>query len=82
MNTNKTIKKTTSLRLNDSLYRKIEEMAKAQNRSINNLIETILLSYTDDTEMSKDQYKQKILKSQASGLAVLSEEEQKNLFKI
>lgn len=35
-------KKSTSLRLNSGLYSYIEKMAKKNNRSINNYIETLL----------------------------------------
>jgi hypothetical protein len=42
MNTISINKKSTSLRLNSVLYDQIEKMAKKQNRSINNYIETLL----------------------------------------
>ncbi len=47
MNT-KTItkKKTTSLRIDNGLFEHIENIAKRENRSINNYIETILLNTT------------------------------------
>jgi hypothetical protein len=42
MNTISINKKSTSLRLNLGLYAHIEKLAKKQNRSINNYIETLL----------------------------------------
>ena len=42
MNTTATKKKATSLRLNSQLYDYIEKMAKEENRSFNNFIETTL----------------------------------------
>lgn len=42
MNTIATKKKATSLRLNALLYDYIEKMAKEENRSFNNFIETTL----------------------------------------
>lgn len=42
MNTISIDKKSTSLRLNSGLYAHIEKLAKKQNRSINNYIETLL----------------------------------------
>ncbi|WP_333854651.1 hypothetical protein [Epilithonimonas sp.] len=42
MNTININKKSTSLRLNSGLYSHIEKLAKKQNRSINNYIETLL----------------------------------------
>lgn len=40
-------KKITSLRLNSDLYSYIERLAKGQNRSVNNFIETTLVDATD-----------------------------------
>lgn len=77
---NKKQKKTTSLRLELGLYRKIENIAKTQNRSINNLIETLLMDYVDDTAMSKDEYTKKVYASINSGMIELSTDEQKSLF--
>ena len=42
MNTTDTTKKATSLRINSRLYAQIEKLAKQNNRSINNYIETLL----------------------------------------
>ena len=44
MNTISINKKSTSLRLNSGLYAYIEKLAKKENRSINNYIETLLLT--------------------------------------
>jgi hypothetical protein len=44
------IKKTTSLRLSSELYNHIERIAKKQNRSVNNYIETILFKATGYNE--------------------------------
>ncbi len=41
MNTS-SLKKSTSLRIDKELYENIERLAKKQNRSVNNFIETIL----------------------------------------
>ncbi len=43
-------KKTTSLRLSTRLYAHIAKMAKNQNRSVNNFIETILFDATGYNE--------------------------------
>ncbi|AFL85219.1 hypothetical protein Belba_2675 [Belliella baltica DSM 15883] len=40
MNTSK--RKTTSLRLSDSVREKLEYLAKKENRSLNNLVDTLL----------------------------------------
>lgn len=40
-------KKATSLRLNSELYNYIEKLAKKENRSLNNFIETILSKATN-----------------------------------
>lgn len=56
MNTININKKSTSLRLNSGLYNKIEELAKKQNRSINNYIETLLFNavgYDEPNEETK-----------------------------
>ena len=47
-------KKSTSLRLNQGLYNYIEKLAKKENRSINNLIETLLLKATDYKEPNEE----------------------------
>lgn len=53
MNTKET-KKATSLRLNRSLYLKVEERAKKENRSISNLLETIISEALNFNEPNKD----------------------------
>jgi hypothetical protein len=56
MNTNDIKKKSTSLRLNSSLYAHIEKLAKKENRSLNNFIETTLfdaLDYREPNEVTK-----------------------------
>ena len=40
------IKKATSLRLDSELYNYIEKLAKKENRSVNNFIETVLADAT------------------------------------
>lgn len=42
MNTIEIKKKATSLRLDNELYSYIEQLAKEENRSVNNFIETVL----------------------------------------
>ncbi|HYK77263.1 MAG TPA: hypothetical protein VEV16_09820 [Daejeonella sp.] len=44
---NTLVKKTTSLRLNLELYQLIEQLAKRENRSVNNYIETLLVKATN-----------------------------------
>ncbi|GGE94516.1 CopG-like RHH_1 or ribbon-helix-helix domain-containing protein, RHH_5 [Chishuiella changwenlii] len=53
MNTKET-KKATSLRLNRGLYLKIEELAKKENRSISNLLETIIAEALNYNELNKE----------------------------
>lgn len=56
MNTIDTKKKSTSLRLNSNLYAYIEKLAKKENRSLNNFIETTLfdaLEYREPNEKTK-----------------------------
>jgi hypothetical protein len=56
MNTIATKKKATSLRLNSNLYDYIEKMAKEENRSLNNFIETTLfdaLEFREPNENTK-----------------------------
>lgn len=53
MNTININKKSTSLRLNSNLYAYIEKLAKKENRSLNNFIETTLfdaLNYREPNE--------------------------------
>jgi hypothetical protein len=56
MNTININKKSTSLRLNLGLYSYIEKLAKKENRSVNNYIETTLfdaLKYREPNETTK-----------------------------
>lgn len=46
MNTTETKRRTASLRLNSGLFNHIEELAKRENRSLNNYIETLLFEAT------------------------------------
>lgn len=49
-------KKSISLRLSSNLYTHIEQLAKKQNRSLNNFIETTLfevLEYNEPNELTK-----------------------------
>jgi len=52
--TTKEPKKATSLRLNRGLYLKIEKLAKKENRSISNLLETIISEALNYNEPNKD----------------------------
>ena len=54
MNTININKKSTSLRLNLGLYSYIEKLAKKENRSINNYIETLLFDAVDYHEPNKE----------------------------
>lgn len=56
MNTISITKKSTSLRLDSGLYTEIQKLAKKQNRSINNYIETLLsdaVGYNEPNEKTK-----------------------------
>ena len=53
MNTTK-IKKTTSLRLDGRFYRYIQKLAKKENRSVNNFIETVLVDATHFYEPNEE----------------------------
>ena len=56
MNTININKKSTSLRLNSNLYAYIEKLAKKENRSLNNFIETTLfdaLNHREPNEKTK-----------------------------
>ena len=56
MNTININKKSTYLRLNSNLYAYIEKLAKKENRSLNNFIETTLfdaLNYREPNEKTK-----------------------------
>lgn len=47
------LKKATSLRLDMELYNYIEKLAKKENRSVNNFIETVLADATKFHEPNK-----------------------------
>lgn len=47
-------KKATSLRINSELYAYIEKLAKKENRSLNNFIETILSKATNFNVPNKE----------------------------
>lgn len=56
MNTIAINKKSTSLRLTEGLYNHIQKLAKKENRSVNNYIETILfdaVGYHEPNETTK-----------------------------
>lgn len=61
MNTSK--RKTTSLRLSDSVREKLEYLAKKENRSLNNLVDTLLAQVLglrevgDENELPEDFYR-------------------------
>ena len=44
---NTTDKKLTSIRLNKNLYKHLQKKAKAENRSVNNYIETLLFEASE-----------------------------------
>lgn len=48
------LKKSTSLRLNRELYNYIEKLAKQENRSVNNFIETVLADATNFYEPNEE----------------------------
>ena len=52
MNTSKS--KTTSLRLSDSVREKLEYLAKKENRSLNNLVDTLLAQVLGLSESSEE----------------------------
>jgi hypothetical protein len=49
-----TLKRVFTLRLDDEIFDKIEQLAKDEHRSMTNLIEFILLKYLDDMDQNKD----------------------------
>lgn len=53
MNSGK-LKKSTSLSLDKELYLKIEKLAKLENISVNNFIETVLFHAISDYEPNKE----------------------------
>lgn len=48
------LKKATSLRLDAELYQYIEKLAKKENRSVNNFIETVLADATNFYEPNEE----------------------------
>jgi len=48
------LKKSTSLRLDMELYNYIEKLAKKENRSVNNFIETVLADATNFYEPNEE----------------------------
>ncbi|MDR1877366.1 MAG: hypothetical protein LBQ84_07050 [Flavobacteriaceae bacterium] len=48
-------KKATSIRLNANLYACIEKLAKKQNRSINNYIETLLFEAIEESRVPNEE---------------------------
>ena len=44
---------TTTLRLSEDLKKKLDRLALEQNRSLNNLITTIILQYLDELKKEK-----------------------------
>ena len=48
------LKKSTSLRLDRELYNYIEKLAKKENRSVNNFIETVLANATNFYEPNQE----------------------------
>jgi len=48
------LKKSTSLRLDMELYNYIEKLAKRENRSVNNFIETVLADATNFYEPNQE----------------------------
>ena len=54
-------KKSTTLRINSNLFAHIEKLAKEENRSLNNFIETTLfdaLEYREPNEVTKSAIKE------------------------
>ena len=45
-----TLKRVFTLRLNDEIFDKIENIAKSEHRSMTNLIEYILIKYLKDQD--------------------------------
>jgi len=48
-----TLKRVFTLRLADEVFEEIEQIAKAQHRSMTNLIEYILLKYIEENKDAK-----------------------------
>lgn len=48
MNTASIIRKQTSFRLNEDLLTRLQEEARRHNRSLNNLVESVLMAFVAD----------------------------------
>lgn len=48
MNTASSIRKQTSFRLNEELLSKLQEEARRHNRSLNNLVESVLMAFVSE----------------------------------
>lgn len=48
MNTPTTIRKQTSFRLSEDLLARLQQEAKRHNRSLNNLVESVLMAFVAD----------------------------------
>ena len=46
--------KTVTLRIENNLYEKLKEHAKSENRNLSNFIETAVLSYIDQIELTDE----------------------------
>jgi hypothetical protein len=49
-----TLKRVFTLRLDDEIFERIEQLAKDDHRSMTNLIEYILLKYLEETEQKEN----------------------------
>lgn len=82
------LRKTISLRIDPALYEHIKEMSSKENRSVNNYVETALLSfsnfYDDDDELNEEDLKKiAIAREQAKlGLGVKSDDVHKKVQEI
>ena len=48
MNTASTVRKQTSFRLSENLLARLQEEAKRHNRSLNNLVESVLMAFISE----------------------------------
>ena len=48
MNTASTVRKQTSFRLGENLLARLQEEAKRHNRSLNNLVESVLMAFISE----------------------------------
>lgn len=48
MNTASTVRKQTSFRLSENLLARLQEEAKRHNRSLNNLVESVLMAFVSE----------------------------------